>query len=931
MCAKKPIDESSFGSPDQLPESRGSPAENDQDEDELLEAGYGVGTDGDVPDIELIFESTSDAIDRLFRLATKVRNPGIRQIAERVYTYKDVDEETGVNVIDEYAKFDRQHVLQLFDYPRKAFLNEPHDYLVERLTEANVFRRQQFGHWRRRRKKLQLVPANDVSKLALSDNLSRLNLGPGAGETTEPVKALSRIATSKPYTASMLDPSKIIVDHEKSTASVSEYAPTTRGLNNELVDWPSPPSKLKGKKHFECPYCFTICSSKYLERKAWRAHLLRDLRPYICTYEHCADAKNLYDTRNEWAAHENSVHRRTWRCPEHAEITFQNRAAYEDHLKIQHPQEAKLQSFQIMRAGESTTSLPDRPCPFCQTEFPSSSTLQDHIAFHLERIARFALPRSTGVDDEPTSSDNGSADAIGHTDGSQRDDLNMASLGSFSGVSDTYKGRRKRKINRTNVQNRDRDTTAAQTGQRLDQSALKVLEANTSGGEGVNVSEFLQHVDRHRSEPLQLMEQVVQPSDTKIVEEAAAKVRNEMEEAAAATGPPPAEKKAGYTTMVNIKTALDECNDHLNDVLIKNDILIDYYIYPEPIPTAIASYHPRLLQLRARIKSIQKLNFTNLEQLIDDPDCHAASYLISIITELLNSIHGFKSLFENHYDPHLVHRAPYAGINESLEILNTRLQDLIRTRQSNSNRPLAENIATQHLPNPAQFLSLHPYSQSYSATSTHHFCTSAISVLNGRDFGSISSVQEKDLLPTNHATLSHLGGAYLWWECPGGRGNPNHPCSFKLRFHISNPGGSSIHNNSELRSHPLIPLEYRSVFLIKSHLHSTNLSDISTTTTTLSLSPTKITTSSPASSYDENNSTSKYTTKYGCLICFSEGCELVPTITAFATGRKLALHLYEKHKGPNHPVAMLSERFKIAVAGKLPLGVGRWDANFLRF
>ena len=490
-----------------------------------------------MPAIELIIESISDAIDRLFRLATKVRNPGTRQIAERVYTYKDVDEATGVNVIDEYAKFDRQHVLQLFDYQCKASPNESHHYLVERLIQANVLRRQQFGYWQRRRKKLQPVPAPAVGKLSLLDDLPRPNLGPGAGETMEPVQALSRVATSKPYTASMLDPSKINVGDNKSTVSVSEYAPTARGPHNETIDWPSPPSKLKGKKHFECPYCFTLCTSGYLERKTWRAHLLHDLRPYICTYEYCADAKTLYNTRKEWTVHEDSVHRRIWRCLEHAKMTFQNRAAYKDHLKLQHPQEAQLQSFQLIRAGESTTSLPDRPCPICQAEFPSSSTLQDHIAFHLERIARFALPRSTRVDDESTSGGHGSADAAGHNDESKGDDLKMESLGSISGLSDASRVGMMCRTDRSSAQSGVRDTTAAQAGQRLDQSALKVLEANTSGGEGVNISEFLQQVDGHRSE------QVLQPSDVKIAEETAAKARKEIEEAAVAAGPLPAEKK----------------------------------------------------------------------------------------------------------------------------------------------------------------------------------------------------------------------------------------------------------------------------------------------------------------------------------------------------------------------------------------------------
>jgi hypothetical protein len=108
---EKLINKSSSRSPDQLPESSNPVAENNQDEDKLLEAGYRAGTNGDVSAIELIIKSISDIINHLFWLATKVRNLGTRQITERVYTYKDVDEATGVNIINEYTKFDCQHIL----------------------------------------------------------------------------------------------------------------------------------------------------------------------------------------------------------------------------------------------------------------------------------------------------------------------------------------------------------------------------------------------------------------------------------------------------------------------------------------------------------------------------------------------------------------------------------------------------------------------------------------------------------------------------------------------------------------------------------------------------------------------------------------------------------------------------------------------------
>jgi hypothetical protein len=320
----------------------------DEEEEDFLEGDYGEGGEGDVPAIQLILESITDAIDRLFSLATKVRNPSTRQIPLRVLAYKDVNEDTKINVIDEYAKLDHQHLMELFGYQGHAAKEEPHHYLVNRLSRANTFRRQQFGYWRRRRRKLQTVPAQPVASIVLTMDLVRSNMIAEMKDLAAPKVSLSRTATSKPYTASMLDPSKINVDDNKSIISVSEYAPTMRGPDNEAVEWPSPPSKLLGKKYFECPYCFTLCPSGYLERRAWRAHLLRDVRPYICTYEHCTDAERPYDTQKEWHTHENTVHRRIWRCLEHADLTFENRSAYEVHLQNQHQHQKQLQSLELM-------------------------------------------------------------------------------------------------------------------------------------------------------------------------------------------------------------------------------------------------------------------------------------------------------------------------------------------------------------------------------------------------------------------------------------------------------------------------------------------------------------------------------------------------------------------------------------------------------
>ena len=50
-------------------------------------------------------------------------------------------------------------------------------------------------------------------------------------------------------------------------------------------------------------------------------------------------------------------------------------------------------------AHRSLSTKSDRPCPFCLCTLESLEELQAHVATHLQRIALFALPRSTEADD----------------------------------------------------------------------------------------------------------------------------------------------------------------------------------------------------------------------------------------------------------------------------------------------------------------------------------------------------------------------------------------------------------------------------------------------------------------------------------------------------------------------------------------------------
>jgi len=137
--------------------------------------------------------------------------------------------------------------------------------------------------------------------------------------------------------------------------------------------------------------CFLDCIILVLN--FFRAHILQDLQPYVCTYKDCKGSDQLFRSRREWSEHETG-HRKLWRCPEHINAVFRSSSSLEDHLHRGHPgsfPEEQLSS--IIRVGETSAIDLRQACPICFVAVTMERGLQNHIANHLERLAVFALPK----------------------------------------------------------------------------------------------------------------------------------------------------------------------------------------------------------------------------------------------------------------------------------------------------------------------------------------------------------------------------------------------------------------------------------------------------------------------------------------------------------------------------------------------------------
>lgn len=149
----------------------------------------------------------------------------------------------------------------------------------------------------------------------------------------------------------------------------------------------------------------------------------------MCTHLDCESADQLYDSYKDWATHEQNSHCSAWRCAAHPELDFLDKPSLEDHWLQMHGTSATpLDTKYAAWATETISTTLNRPCPVCFHEADTLEGLQIHLATHLQRIALFALPRSTDLEDTSAEGNASSRDAnAGIQDSFQGDLESLAS------------------------------------------------------------------------------------------------------------------------------------------------------------------------------------------------------------------------------------------------------------------------------------------------------------------------------------------------------------------------------------------------------------------------------------------------------------------------------------------------------------------------
>ncbi|KAH8704430.1 ankyrin repeat-containing domain protein [Phaeosphaeriaceae sp. PMI808] len=388
----------------------------DDDEDEDSDTSYEGNSE--------LAERQSEikaAITHLYRLSFKMRNASHRSLSTKAISMKQIDPETGEDLFSGYTRYDYQYVLESLQQLRQIPQPLRQDlqpirrkddiptFLLERLSRAMTNRRRYFAYWRRHALKLSRVvpqknPATSEEAKLKTTETSPAKYFPGQdklkNQSTQiygPETVISGTDISK-YRSNLDD----LLD----TETVISYATTAKDIDGKSADLPPPPADASSNPEFVCPYCGITCPSWQGKGKPWRAHILHDLQPYVCTFPDCSDGDRLYDSQGAWMEHERIWHRRVWRCFElqHANALYKSKEQLHLHLSENHPDLTELQIQSMLGLVETTITDSRKACPFCDSTGPFDKGLYNHMAFHQESLARFAAPRNVDMNNDSAGS-----------------------------------------------------------------------------------------------------------------------------------------------------------------------------------------------------------------------------------------------------------------------------------------------------------------------------------------------------------------------------------------------------------------------------------------------------------------------------------------------------------------------------------------------
>ena len=143
---------------------------------------------------------------------------------------------------------------------------------------------------------------------------------------------------------------------------------------------------------------------EFIDLQRIRAHIYRDLQPYVCTFRDCQRGIEKFITRRDWAHHEFEEHRgkHGWKCVV-CSSRGPDQAGLERHMSQQHPDlhKSRLELMTLMATRAADQSHIDKMCPLClRLRATTKAQFISHVSRHMREISQAAIPLSLMTDDD---------------------------------------------------------------------------------------------------------------------------------------------------------------------------------------------------------------------------------------------------------------------------------------------------------------------------------------------------------------------------------------------------------------------------------------------------------------------------------------------------------------------------------------------------
>lgn len=330
---------------------------SDESSSEGTSSGSEIDDDGNKPprlEFRFALKAIKFMIDELSMLSVKIRLVDIQPyIHSRIKTFTERDPSDDMDLFEAYARKDEIYVRETIHQLRAA------EGGPEKGIDRDVLRE---------------GDDSIVGRLLATMNVRRKSIRYRTYQAVEPAWT-----TETP-------------DSRQEDVSDAESADSYTSIASEDLRSGIEPVSLRAtiltRGEFFCDFCGRMISAKYGIGRAWEVHLLRDLQPYICTYENCQKGDFLYRSKTDWLEHERASHRQAWRCPKHAAEVFGSQTEFLEHLTADHEVlMTEEQRKNMAKIAECTLIDARSKCPFCLASNISGKDLVSHMAAHMQQFA----------------------------------------------------------------------------------------------------------------------------------------------------------------------------------------------------------------------------------------------------------------------------------------------------------------------------------------------------------------------------------------------------------------------------------------------------------------------------------------------------------------------------------------------------------------